>query len=562
MGSRIPAAESPRFGRWSRRGVLGAGLAVGGAVLLGDPARARPVGVPGGQPPAPGKERLRPGAAFLGSPGPLIDPAREISPPLNPEALWDVPRLSAEDARRLAPSAESTAGVASLSSSSSVPGVPFDFQYHPFEIRDLPDEIRPYYLRLAVPLEDTEPHDSTGVRMSIRNGRMYDHPVAQAQYGLALIEAHRITGNAEYLERAKKQAQRLVDRRVEHGGGWFFPYPFEFVLHGTNELYDPPWYSMMAQGQAVSLFCRLYKLTGAGIWLAALNGTFASYLVTPVAGRPWGVYVVDGRLWLEEYAHPQRISGDLTYNGHNFSLFGLWDFFVLTGDERAKVLLQGALTTMRDVYADIRNRHWRSKYCLRHGSDANTYHTIHMTQHICCYAITGDTIFAQIAELYYTDFPPHGVAGPVTFQPGQHTGYRFDSAGAVTASKTISLSRRSSAPSADRLKILRQEGIWYEITAGSLAGYYLEELRQHSYMTGEAAPMGYRILRPATVAQEPLTLYTITSGDSMSSLVSDYRLNDPINLDRRTVVNGVAHVRLADGDHAGWFAGYTAVNRI
>ncbi|MEU5725648.1 D-glucuronyl C5-epimerase family protein [Micromonospora sp. NPDC047738] len=551
--SQGPAAEALRAHRWSRRAVLGAGLATGGLWLLDEPAEARP-GDPGAEP-------LLPGRAFLGSAGPVIDPAFEISPTPDPTALYDVPALSAADARRLAPRRASVPGVTARSQSRAVSGVPFDFSYHPFEIRDLPDTIRPYYLRNPMPLVDTGVHDASGVRMTVRYGRLYDHPVDQAQYGLALVESYRITGNVAYLNRAKKQAQRLIDRRVGYGGGWFYPYPFRFQLHGSQEIYDPPWYSMMAQGQALSLFCRLYRTTGGARWRNAANATFASFLVPPVAGRPWGVYVVGGRLWFEEYANPKRISGDLTYNGHNFAAFGLWDYWAMTGDERARVLLQGALTTMRDVYADIRTRHWRSKYCLRHRSDANTYHTIHMTQHIQCYAITGDPVFAQIAELYYADFPPHGVTGTVALQPGRHTGYRFDSAGNVTATRTISLSRRSNAPSAARLKVRRQDGIWYQISAGTLAGYHLKELRQHSYQVGEAAPMGYRILRPATVAVAPLTAYAIDAAGSMRSVVTDYQVGDRVNLDRQAVLNGVAHVRFADGRYPGWWAGYPAVNR-
>ncbi|MFY1693489.1 D-glucuronyl C5-epimerase family protein [Plantactinospora sp. WMMB782] len=458
------------------------------------------------------------------------------------------------------PAGAPAAGV--TSSSSAVRGIPFDFRYHPFEIRDLPDEIRPYHLRLAVPLEDTGPHDESGVRMSLRGGELHDHPVAQAQYGLNLIEAHRITGNAAYLERAVKQAQRLVDKRVEHEGGWFFPYPFRFVLHRDKEVYDPPWYSMMAQGQALSLFCRLHRLTGAGNWLAAAHRAFASYLVPPVVGHPWGVYVVDGRLWLEEYASPERISGDLTYNGHNFALFGLWDHWVLTRDVRTKVLLQGALTTMRDVYADIRRRHWRSRYCLRHGSESNTYHTIHTTQHIQCYAMTGDTIFAKVAELYYTDFPPHGVTGTVELRPGRHTGYRFDGTGKITHRRKLDLREPGTARSGARRKIRRQEGIWYEITEGALAGYHIQEIERHSYQRGEAATMGYRIPRPATVAQAAVNSCTVTPAGEMTSTSTDYRPGDPVNLDRRAVLNGVAHVRLADGPHAGRWLPYTAVDRL
>ena len=554
MASHESAVDTSGSGRWSRRAVLGTGIAVGGLGVLADPAAARgPVAVPDA-------DLLPPGRAFRGDTGPVIDPAFEMSPP-DARALHDVPRLSDADARLLASTTESTPGDAPLLSSSGVPGVPFTFRYHPFDLRLLPDRIRPYSLSTPLPLVDTGVHDASGVRMYLRDGRMWDHPVAQAQYGINLLESHRLTGTAEYLARAGRNAQRLIDRRVAYGTAWFYPYPFRFVLHGNQEVYDPPWYSMMAQGQALSLFCRLYHVTGEQRWRVAATATFASFLVPPVLGRPWGSFVRDGLLWLEEYAHPKRLSGDVTYNGHNFALFGLWDYWVLTRDKRARVLLQGALTTMRDVHGEIRNPNWRSKYCLRHRSDSLGYHTVHMSQHIQCYAITGDTVFAKIAELYYSDYPPHGVSGTVVFQAGSHVGYRFDAAGNVLGTKTITLSRRSSAPSAERVKIRGRDGIWFLISAGSLSGYHVKEIRGHSYQLGEAAAMGYRIPRPATVAVAPLTAYTIDSAGSMTSVVTNLEVGDQVNLDRWAVLNGVLHARLADGAYAGRWVGYTTVNR-
>ena len=58
----------------------------------------------------------------------------------------------------------------------------------------------------------------------------------------------------------------------------------------------------------------------------AADLTFNTFLVRPAAGRPWGTYVVDGLLWLEEYPNPTELRGDRTYNGHTFSAYGLWDF--------------------------------------------------------------------------------------------------------------------------------------------------------------------------------------------------------------------------------------------
>jgi hypothetical protein len=47
-------------------------------------------------------------------------------------------------------------------------------------------------------------------------------------------------------------------------------------MHRHFELLAPPWYSMMAQGQALSLFCRLSQLPGEERWLAAADATFGS----------------------------------------------------------------------------------------------------------------------------------------------------------------------------------------------------------------------------------------------------------------------------------------------
>ncbi|WP_267594458.1 D-glucuronyl C5-epimerase family protein [Carbonactinospora thermoautotrophica] len=257
-------------------------------------------------------------------------------------------------------------------------------------------------------------------------------------------------------DNAKCQAQRLIDRRVAYGGGWFYPYPFRYALHRIYDIYEPPWYSQMAQGQALSLFVRLYQVTGETAYQEAADRTFATFLVRPVAGNPWGVYVVNNLLWLEEYPNPKAVRGDRTYNGHIFSAWGPWDYWVLTKDERAKLLLQGALTTARDVHLEIRRPQWRSKYCLTPGKDAGTYHTTHITQHLLNHAITGDPAFARISDLYYSDFPMHGVSGQIRFQAGDHTGHRFDAQGRVLASKKIRLSRYSYAPSAERDKVLNQ----------------------------------------------------------------------------------------------------------
>ena len=439
----------------------------------------------------------------------------------------------------------------------TVQGVPLRFRYDDFDIRGLPVPLRSD-VRAPAPLVDTGAHDRHGVRMYEVDGRLWDHPVAQAQYGLYLVDSHRLSGDRRHLERAVRQAQRLLDRRVAHQGGWFYPYSFETGLHSGPERFAPPWFSMLAQGQALSLFCRLAEVTGEGRWRAGADATFASYLLPPVAGRPWGVYVVDGLLWLEEYPFPDRVTGDRTYNGHLLSTMGLWEYWVLTRREEAKLLLRGALTTARDAYPLMRNPGWRSKYCLRHGFDLHSYHVIHTVQQATLYGITGDPVFAQIADLFYADSPPSD-AGTVALAAGRHTGHRFDRDGRTLAEATVTLSRRASVPSGGRVRIKDRPGLWYVVTGGRLAGYHLPE-SPRAVRRGVFALLRYRAPRRSVVAAAPLIAYASDSQGHTTAVTSSHRVGDPVTVDARASLGGVEHLRLATGEHSGRWIRATAVN--
>ncbi|WBB78236.1 D-glucuronyl C5-epimerase family protein [Micromonospora sp. WMMD882] len=546
MTSPSPSSRS----RWSRRSVLAAATAAGAAPLLTEPATAAPRS-PGTTPALPARPAAPKVPAGAAAPN-VVDPAYELGAPSTARELGDVARLSPSQGRQLRSSPED----AGPSTTAADAEVPFTFRYDPFEIRELPASIKPYHMSEPVSLTDSGTHDEHGVRMALLGGVLYDHPVNQAQYGIQLLESFRLTRSAAYLQRAIKQAQRLVDRRVEHQGGWFYPYPFRHALHRSADIYEPPWYSMMAQGQVLSLFVRLAQAVGSdSFWAQAADATFASFLVPAVAGKPWGVYVKEGLLWLEEYAHHAQIRGDLTYNGHIFSAYGLWDYWTLTRDERAALLLRGAITTARDVHLDIRTRQWRSKYCLTHGNDSGNYHTTHLVQHTVLHAITGDSTFAGIADLYYSDHPPRGVSGTVMFAAGDHVGHQFDENGTVTATKQLNLTKASNAPSGERLKVMRQTGIWYAITAGAFNGYLVRETPGQVYQIGACAQLGYRIPRPATVAVAPVKAYTIDADGRMTSVTTDLRVGQSVTVDVRAVLNGVQHVRLASGDHTGRWVG-------
>lgn len=557
--------------RWSRRRVLVAAavlpvpvVATSAAALTtsgapGAPETARPAGTGAASGAAP-----PPGGAPVAHLEPVVDAADEIggTASVSDTAVGVIRpvRASAAVDTVVGEGATVRMGASSLRAAAAPAGsVPFTFKASTFRINKLPPESRPYAVTAPISLTDRGVHDASGVRMSLRNGKIYEHPVGQAQYGIGLHEGYRLTGNKAYLDRSIRNAQRLVDRRVARGNGWFYPYRFPFRLHGSTETLAAPWYSMMAQGQALSLFVRLAGTTGDARWRQAADHTFASFLLPFASRKPWGVYPKDGLLRLEEYPDPVRFWGDLTYNGHVFALFGLYDYVTLTGNADALKMLRGALTTARDLVPWLRVPGYRSHYCLRHLHDSGHYHTIHIEQQQVMQAITGDEVFARNADGLYADYPPLTLGGwhgaTIAFAAGRHPAYRFAPNGAVTASRVFTARRATGAPASDRARIPGRPGLWYSITAGTLKGWWVQEAPGVRFLRGTHAVLAYPLPRRASVRTTHPKAVIVPDSGIVNAVTTGYTVGSRVSVDARAALNGVDHLRLAGGPLKGrWIA--------
>jgi hypothetical protein len=296
------------------------------------------------------------------------------------------------------------------------------------EIRILTPGEMPYNSNKIDPLVDPfYYHDATGVRMYSRNGVLYDHPVIQASYGLSLLNSYRLTGNSIYLDRAKLHANRLVTKGIASNIGLFFPYLFDFPIDTyTNDWMRATWFSGMAQGQALSLFSRLYEITREKKWLDAAQATYYSFLASPSNQHPWIVTADgDGYCWIEEY--PQDPSnGIFVLNGHIFALFGLYDYQRVTSHQGALELLQCAITTVKHHIDFFRTPGYVSKYCMRHPNQMSKgYHVIHTDLLNNLYTLTGDVFFAKMVDAFLNDSPDPAAGGTATFVGGFNA-YKFD----------------------------------------------------------------------------------------------------------------------------------------
>ena len=164
----------------------------------------------------------------------------------------------------------------------------------------------------------------------------YYTPVTVAQYGLQAAANQSVTGRRVHRADALLAANWLV-RHQRSDGGW--RYRFRFRVTGFAPL-EPGWISAMAQGQAMSLLWRAYRLR-----------PHESYRRAAVrAVRPFGLSTAergvvsdfDGVPWYEEY--PTQ-PGSHVLNGYQFSLLGLYD--IAPWSVRAATLFRRGVSSLR-----------------------------------------------------------------------------------------------------------------------------------------------------------------------------------------------------------------------
>jgi hypothetical protein len=440
-----------------------------------------------------------------------------------------------------------------VATAASVAAGPFTFSAEPFPMRTTSFDPLGYEQQSVVSLTDSGVHDATGVRMFLNLGVLYDHPVDQAMYALQLIHAYRVTRDTRYLDRAKANAQRLLDRSITAGPARFYPYPFDFELHGRADLtIRHPWYSAMAQGLALATFDRLFQVTQSAPWKVAADETFASFLVAPAAGRPWASRVdANGLLWFEEYVG--NTPPDETYNGHLFATYGLVDYARLTGSTDAWHLVQGGLTTALRIAPSIRNTGWASDYCVAHGMANASYHAVHIAFLLRAYTLTGDVRFAELADQFNDDFPAPIVATTLHVGPGTIVGYQFSATGAISRSLTATLTRTSSAPVAERVRIRGRAGTWLSVSSGIWAGYYLAESKR-AYIPKVVAALAYD--PPRQVVFSPGSYVArryASSGAVLATRTAWFVRASMAETTTRAVVNGQPMALMASGGFAGYW---------
>lgn len=401
--------------------------------------------------------------------------------------------------------------------------------------------------------------DASGVRMFSWPGEdtLYNHPVGQSQYVILNLNSYRLTGEQVYLDMARVNAQRLIDTRVESAGGWYYPYDFDFAVHGdTTQTLIAPWYSAMGQGQALSAFTRMYETTGEPKWKEAADRTFISLLQAPNGDAPFSSRVdAQGRLWLEEYPRYPVENSEMVLNGHIFALFGLHDYWQMSGRTQlvADIILGGLKTVELTALNGFRRPSWASVYSLWHAYPSFTYHHIHTDQFTDLWTMTKNPFWVTTSTTYRSDWAVRGAAGVVVLTPRVKTMYKLDSEHRITATRQVSLSSQTAASFDQRWRI--QGGpMALRIINGPYAGWWVEEKFGTAWARGATDLHLYEPQVKLTFGGNKL--YSAYRLDSVGNVVGSKTLFITRNSNAPTGRSAIVQGRPAYYMHVGAFAGY------
>ena len=259
------------------------------------------------------------------------------------------------------------------------------------------DRLGEYYMTFAKKADYEGHFDASGIPMLDYHGeigRQYN-PIAVAQWGLGNYNQLRQTGHPSRREKVVRCADWLLLNLDQTSSGvWVWMHHFDWEYRDTLRA---PWYSGLAQGQAISLLLRAHLETGNANYLAAARDAFKAFERAVDDG---GVAFTDARgdWWIEEYIvrPPTHI-----LNGFIWALWGVYDMLLVTGETSHRRLFERGVETLEKNLLAYDTGFW-SLY-EQSGTRLKMlaspfYHRLHIVQLQVMHRLTRSPVFARFAD--------------------------------------------------------------------------------------------------------------------------------------------------------------------
>jgi hypothetical protein len=259
------------------------------------------------------------------------------------------------------------------------------------------NELGEYYMPFTAKADYAGNYDSAGIPLLDYHGKLglQYNPIAIAQYGLGNYNLFVRTGDPERRRKYLAVADWLVNNLQQNPAGlWVWNHDFDWEYRTRLKA---PWYSALAQGQGISLLVRAHRETRRENYLLAAQRAFGAFLKNIDDG---GVVYKDehGQTWFEEYivSPPTHI-----LNGFIWASWGVYDYFLATGDPRAQSLFEQGVRT---IAANL--KHYDVGFWSLYEQSGTRlkmmaspfYHHLHVVQLEVLHRLTGEAIFKSYAS--------------------------------------------------------------------------------------------------------------------------------------------------------------------
>lgn len=267
-------------------------------------------------------------------------------------------------------------------------------------IEKRPDKLGRYYLNFESKLYYPESFDDNGIPLWKTNDEPYfHHPIVICQYALGIFEHlyQKNFSDEDLKVKFIKQADWLKNncKEINCGKIWYIYY--DIPLYGIRK----PWYSALAQGEAVSVLTRAHLLTGNEEYLKIAEEAITPFFVNVKEGGLLNYF--NAVPIYEEYPSEIRTVGVL--NGFIFSLFGLHDLILLNKSENAEKLFAIGIDSLKKLLPYYDTGYW-ARYFLydypKRYVASFTYISIMYEQLKVLYHLTDEKIFLEYSQKWKT----------------------------------------------------------------------------------------------------------------------------------------------------------------
>lgn len=224
------------------------------------------------------------------------------------------------------------------------------------------DLVKGYYSDMTGKIEKGYRRDEDGIPLTnIGEQELAYFPIDIMNFGLAYYDMYLLSGNRQNLQECLKITDWCCSVQRENGS-WDCFGPVHSMKYTVSSL---------GQGLGVSLLIRAYIATDNFFYLERAKKAL-DFMLLPTNQGGTAIYVGDD-CFLEEYPQKDKRS---VLNGWIFSIFGIWDYCKISGDEEYWNILIKTKNTLKKTLPQYDFKIW-TYYDLQKMIASPHYQQIH-----------------------------------------------------------------------------------------------------------------------------------------------------------------------------------------